>query len=58
MPLGDNSRGDTRGKDGILDLMPTLTKEIIIAAITGFESQKTGIDLQIAQLRAMLNGCA
>src|ERR1019366_1723792 len=37
--------------------MPTkLTNEIIIAAITGFESQKTRIDLQIAELQAMLDG--
>src|ERR1035437_4164318 len=37
--------------------MPTkLTNEIIIAAITGFESQKTKIDAQIAELRAMLPG--
>jgi hypothetical protein len=35
---------------------PRLTNEIIIAAITGFESQKTRIDAQIAELRAMLNG--
>src|ERR1035441_8299147 len=33
---------------------PKLTNEIIIAAITGFESQKTKIDAQIAELRAML----
>ena len=38
--------------------MPTakITHEIIIAAITGFESQKTRIDVQIAELRAMLDG--
>ena len=37
--------------------MPTkLTAEIIIAAITGFESQKTKIDAQVAELRAMLSG--
>jgi hypothetical protein len=38
--------------------MPThkLTNEIIIAAITGFEAQKAGIDLQIADLQAMLDG--
>ena len=35
---------------------PKLTNEIIIAAITGFESQKTKIDAQIAELRAMLSG--
>ena len=36
--------------------MPTqkLTAEIINAAILGFESQKTKIDAQIAELRAML----
>jgi hypothetical protein len=34
---------------------PKLTNEIIIAAITGFESQKTKIDAQIAELRAMLS---
>jgi hypothetical protein len=34
----------------------TLTSEIINAAIEGFESQKTRIDVQIAELRAMLDG--
>ena len=33
-----------------------LTPEIIIAAIAGFESQKTHIDSQIAELRSMLDG--
>jgi hypothetical protein len=33
---------------------PKLTKEIIDAAIEGFESQKRRIDIQIAELRAML----
>jgi hypothetical protein len=33
-----------------------LTPEIIAAAIEGFESQKTKIDAQIAELRAMLPG--
>ena len=39
-------------------MMPTykITPEIISAAITGFESQKTRIDAQIAELRAMLPG--
>ena len=37
--------------------MPTkLTHEIINVAIEGFESQKTRIDQQIAELRAMLDG--
>jgi hypothetical protein len=36
--------------------MPTLTKEIIEAAIAGFEGQKHKIDAQIAELRAMLTG--
>ena len=37
--------------------MPTrLTHEIITAAIDGFEAQKTRIDGQIAELRAMLSG--
>ena len=38
--------------------MPThkLTPEIITAAIVGFEAQKTRIDDQIAELRAMLSG--
>src|SRR5260370_16983510 len=38
--------------------MPThnLTPEIINAAILGFEAQKTRIDDQIAELRAMLSG--
>jgi hypothetical protein len=34
--------------------MPTLTKEVIEAAIQGFEAQKHHIDSQIAELRAML----
>lgn len=33
-----------------------LTKEIIDAAIEGFESQKRKIDVQIAELRSMLDG--
>jgi hypothetical protein len=36
--------------------MPTLSKQIIEAAIDGFESQKQRIDAQIAELRAMLSG--
>jgi hypothetical protein len=36
--------------------MPTLSKQIIEAAIGGFEAQKLHIDAQIAELRAMLNG--
>jgi hypothetical protein len=36
--------------------MPTLTHEIIEAAIAGFEGQKHKIDAQIAELRAMLSG--
>jgi hypothetical protein len=36
--------------------LPTLTKEIIEAAIAGFEGQKHKIDAQIAELRAMLSG--
>src|ERR1035441_2577108 len=35
---------------------PKLTNEIITAAIAGFEGQKTQIDDQIAELRAMLSG--
>ena len=35
--------------------MPTLSKQIIEAAIAGFEGQKLHIDVQIAELRAMLN---
>jgi hypothetical protein len=35
---------------------PKLTNEIIIAAIEGFESQKTPHRRQIAELRAMLSG--
>jgi hypothetical protein len=41
---------------GILNLMPKLTPEILMAAIEGFEAQKTRIDAQIAELRQMLNG--
>ncbi len=36
--------------------MPKLTKEIIEAAVAGFEAQKQSIDAQIAELRAMLTG--
>ena len=36
--------------------MPTLTTEIITAAIEGFESQKKRIDGQIAELRNLLTG--
>jgi hypothetical protein len=38
--------------------MPTqkLTAEIIVAAIQGYEFQKTGIDAKITDLRAMLPG--
>jgi len=37
--------------------MPTkLTPEIITAAIAGFETQKTKIDAQIAELRSLLAG--
>ena len=35
---------------------PKLTPEIINAAIDGFKAQKTHIDAQIAELRAMLPG--
>ena len=40
------------------DHMPTpkLTTEIITAAIEGFEAQKTRLDGQIAELRALLKG--
>jgi len=34
--------------------MPPLSKQIIEAAIGGFEAQKQRIDVQIAELRAML----
>jgi hypothetical protein len=36
--------------------MPQLTTAIIEAAISGFEAQKKDIDVQIAELRAMLTG--
>jgi hypothetical protein len=36
--------------------MPKLTREIIEAAIDGFETQKLRLDVQINELRAMLNG--
>ena len=32
---------------------PKLTSEIIVAAILGFEAQKSRIDARIAELRAM-----
>jgi hypothetical protein len=35
-----------------------LTPVILTAAIAGFEAQKSKIDLQIVELRAMLNGYA
>ena len=35
--------------------MPTLTKEIISAAILGFEDQRCKLDEQIAELRVMLS---
>lgn len=37
-------------------MLPRLTTEIINAAIDGFEAQKTRIDAQIADLRALLPG--
>jgi len=37
---------------------PRLTPEILSAAIDGFEAQKAQIDIQIAELRAMLPGAA
>jgi hypothetical protein len=36
--------------------MPTLTNEILSAAILGFEQQKLRLDVQIAELRAMVSG--
>ena len=36
--------------------IPKLTHEVILAAITGFESQKSRLDVQIAELRAMMDG--
>jgi hypothetical protein len=36
--------------------MPTLTNEIIAAAIEGFEAQKKRLDEQIAELRSLLTG--
>jgi hypothetical protein len=37
--------------------MPTkLSKEVVLAAIEGFQSQNRQIDTQIAELRQMLNG--
>ena len=36
--------------------MPTVTNEVIEAAIAGFEGQRQHIDAKIAELRAMLNG--
>jgi hypothetical protein len=35
---------------------PKLTKEILDAAILGFEEQKRRLDAQLAELRAMRNG--
>jgi hypothetical protein len=39
---------------GTIRIIATLTKEIIEAAITGFEAQKRHIDAELAELRAML----
>jgi hypothetical protein len=36
--------------------MPALSREIIEAAILGFEQQKRNIDVRIAELREMLDG--
>jgi peptidoglycan hydrolase CwlO-like protein len=36
--------------------MPTLKREIILAAIAGFEEQKAKLNSQISELRDMLNG--
>lgn len=36
--------------------IPKLTKEMVVAAILGFEEQKRGIDAQIAELRVFLSG--
>ena len=38
--------------------MATLTKEIIEAAISGFEAQKQHIDAQLTELRAMLSSAS
>jgi len=38
--------------------MPTLNRQIIEAAIYGFEAQKKNLDDQIAELRAMLPGAS
>src|SRR5689334_24173151 len=38
--------------------MPTMTKEIIEAAIVGFEAQKRQIDEQLTELRALLTPAA
>jgi hypothetical protein len=38
------------------DMPKKLTEEIINAAIDGFKAQKSHLDQQIAELRAMLNG--
>jgi hypothetical protein len=35
---------------------PKLTNEILIAALEGYEAQKTRIDAQIAEIRSMLGG--
>lgn len=39
-------------------IMASLTKEIIEAALSGFESQKQHIDAQLAELRAMLSAAS
>ena len=47
--------GDKR-LHGRIKIMAKLSREIIVAAIEGFESQKRRIDEQIAELRALGNG--
>ena len=42
--------------DGRINMSTTLTPEIINAAIQGFEAQKQHLDVQIAELRGMLDG--
>jgi hypothetical protein len=46
----------TESWQNVREYMPTLTKEIITAAILGFEEQKRKLDEQIGELRAMLPG--
>src|SRR5260370_36949932 len=47
---------ENRGTPTHMSTTHKLTETIILAAIEGFESQKQKLDIEIAELRAMLDG--